>query len=228
MAVLVLASPPTEADSPGLADAQPAVVAEQAMPEPRTGPELRDAVRAALQRWARVEDEQAKTAAGEFLTLFSELRRDEKLSRSQCEELATKVRSRLAKLTVQIKKRVAIEKRLAKQQPESLDELSKRPDILAQPGGFGGGMRGGGMGPGMMGRGGMMGGGMGQTRQIPDDGEALVELIQTVIAPASWDVNGGPGSIYYWQPGRAIVVRQTGDVHGEIADVLKQMGKANR
>ncbi|KKL21876.1 hypothetical protein LCGC14_2441080, partial [marine sediment metagenome] len=30
-----------------------------------------------------------------------------------------------------------------------------------------------------------------------DHGEALVELIQQVISPATWDVNGGPGAIYY-------------------------------
>ena len=31
---------------------------------------------------------------------------------------------------------------------------------------------------------------------VEDDGEELVELIQTVISPDSWDINGGRGPIY--------------------------------
>lgn len=39
-----------------------------------------------------------------------------------------------------------------------------------------------------------------------DAGPELVELIQKTISPAHWNVNGGPGSIYYWRPGRALVI----------------------
>ena len=53
-------------------------------------------------------------------------------------------------------------------------------------------------------------------------------MIQTVIFPASWDVNGGPGSAYYWRPGRAMVIRQTDEIHRQIGGVLMQMGKAGR
>ena len=48
---------------------------------------------------------------------------------------------------------------------------------------------------------------------VRDSGQELVDLIQTTIAPDSWDVNGGPGSIVYYQPLRVIVVRQTDRVH---------------
>jgi hypothetical protein len=58
-----------------------------------------------------------------------------------------------------------------------------------------------------------------------DNGQALVDLIQKTIAPDSWDVNGGAGSIYYWCPGRAMVISQTDDVHGTIGGVLGQMQK---
>ena len=60
-----------------------------------------------------------------------------------------------------------------------------------------------------------------------DDGQQLVNLIQTVISPKSWDVNGGNASIYYWQQQHAIVVRATGDVHGQISDALEQLNRAN-
>jgi type 1 glutamine amidotransferase len=49
-----------------------------------------------------------------------------------------------------------------------------------------------------------------------------------VIAPGTWDVNGGAGSIYYWAPGHAMVILQTDDVHDQIADVLLQLQNANR
>ena len=55
-----------------------------------------------------------------------------------------------------------------------------------------------------------------------------MELIQRTIAPASWDVNGGPGTIQYWRPGRALVVRQTDEMHERIGDVLKQLDRAGR
>ncbi len=65
--------------------------------------------------------------------------------------------------------------------------------------------------------------GAGGGRAADDHGPELVELIQTVIAPQSWDINGGPGAIYYYRPLRALVIRQTDEVHGQIGDVLGQM-----
>jgi hypothetical protein len=58
-----------------------------------------------------------------------------------------------------------------------------------------------------------------------DDGQALVELIQTTIAPSSWDVNGGRGTIYYWPAWHVLVVRQTDDVHEQIGGVMHAMRK---
>jgi hypothetical protein len=68
----------------------------------------------------------------------------------------------------------------------------------------------------------------GAAMRMPDHGEELVELIQTVIRPETWDVNGGTGTIYYWYPGRALVIRQMDEVHEEIADVLGQLRRAGR
>lgn len=52
----------------------------------------------------------------------------------------------------------------------------------------------------------------------------LIDLIQNTIAPESWDVNGGRGTIVYWEPGFALVVRQTEGVHEEIGGVLRGLG----
>ncbi len=43
-------------------------------------------------------------------------------------------------------------------------------------------------------------------------------------APESWNVNGGRGTITYWEPGLALVVRQTDDVHEQIGGVLRVLG----
>lgn len=53
----------------------------------------------------------------------------------------------------------------------------------------------------------------------------LVELIQNTIAPETWDVNGGNGSIRYFSLLKVLVVRQTGEVHHQIGKTLPQLGK---
>lgn len=51
----------------------------------------------------------------------------------------------------------------------------------------------------------------------------LIDLIQTTIAPETWDVNGGKGSIRYYSPLQVLVVRQTGEVHHQFGGVLGQL-----
>ena len=72
--------------------------------------------------------------------------------------------------------------------------------------------------------GGMGNGAAGQNS--PDNGQQLVDLIQSVISPKSWEANGGNCTIYYWQQQRAIVVRATDDVHGQVSDTLEQLNRA--
>lgn len=182
---------------------------------PRQGYELREAVRSALRRWARPTDDQAPQAAREFLVLYQELQADSQLARSQKDTLRTQVRNRLAQLSEQISYRIAREKRLAKaERPRGVNAPPDKVAPLAQQMGMG-------MGGINQGAGGMQG----RLRQanVPDAGQELVDLIQRVIASKSWDVNGGPGSIYYWQPGHALIIRQTSEVHDQISDTLEQL-----
>jgi len=203
----------------------PATVEQEPLVPFRTGVELRNAVRADLKHFARPDNEEAELAARRFLVLYRELQADRELARSQREPLRQKIRGRLMALSVQIKKRAAIEKRLAgDKRPKSVAVPDNLGDVLGQRGGFGGGMMG---RPGLGGP--MMGGGrFGGGTPVNDNGEQLVELIQTTIAPKTWDVNGGLGSIYYWQPGHALIIRQTGEVHEQIGGVLGQLGKLGR
>jgi len=59
----------------------------------------------------------------------------------------------------------------------------------------------------------------------PDYGLALVELIQTTIQPDFWDVHGGPGTIVYYAPLHALVVRATSEVHHKIGGAIKVIRK---
>jgi hypothetical protein len=243
IALAALAVVPDAGSTPPGTSTPLAVVQQESLVPPRTGAELRDAVRAAMRRWGRPDGKQSDLAAREFLVLYDELQADDQISRGQRDELLTKVRSRLQKLAEQIGKRVAVEKRLAKsQRPESVIAAVANHGVLAQMGpwgppdqragaplagrGFGlPGLGGPGLAGGMMG-GGPLGGGGGQFGD--DYGPQLVDLIQQVIAPQTWDVNGGLGTAYYWRPGRALVIRQTGGVHDQLGDLLEQLGRAGR
>jgi hypothetical protein len=176
---------------------------------PRVGSELREAVREALRRWAKPSDQEAEKAAREFLSLYEELRQDRQLASSQREYLETKVRGRLEQLSDQISLQIALQKRKA-QKANSVKLPGDRAEPLGQQ-------------MGMMGQSPFGQGGLGGAARADDEGQALVDLIQKTICPTSWDINGGPGSIYYWYPGRAMVIRQTDDVHDQIGGVLEQM-----
>ncbi len=210
LAALLLTSPPIQGETgpaEGLSKSAAASSLGQVSPvEPyRTGRALHRAARESLRRWAHPKADEAQLAAREFLALYGQLQQDTQLARSQRERLRLKIRGRLLVLARQISRRADDQER-----PKSVGPID---GVLAQARGFGGPARGNG-GRGNAARGG----------QANDDyGPELVELIQETVAPGSWDVNGGAGTIYYWRPGRAIVVRQRGDVHEGIADVLRQM-----
>ncbi len=224
-AILALgASPP---DAPAIA-ATPSPAAQSAQqtpspssgqaPSPRAGTELREAVHAALRHWVQPSDKQSDAAAREFLALYKDLQADKQLSSSQHEYLMGKTRTRLEQLSQQISKRIAREKRLAQSSAAKPAQEATNGGSLNSPGGAGPTAS----AAGSTAPAGAFGGGAGPS----DSGQDLVDLIQTVIRPASWDVNGGNGSIYYWYPGKCLVIRQTGEVHGEIGDVLDQLRRA--
>ena len=58
-----------------------------------------------------------------------------------------------------------------------------------------------------------------------EQAQALIELIQRTICPDSWAVNGGNGTIFYFAPAKALVVRQRGQLHRRLEGLLKQLRK---
>ncbi|MCH8922102.1 MAG: hypothetical protein IIA67_03000 [Planctomycetes bacterium] len=63
------------------------------------------------------------------------------------------------------------------------------------------------------------------------DFDPLIELIEMIVQPDSWDANGGPGSIDGFEKSAALVVSQTYETHREISltlAALERLHKAHR
>ena len=204
---------------------QSAAPATTAPAAPRSGRELADAAHAALRHWIKATDQEADAAARELLGIYREILKDTGLGRSQRETLRLNVRARLDQLCTQIEKRIAKENLAAKLNGKS---TTAKPGAVVASVAANQGRQGGaalaqvGVQPGAGNS-----GAAGQNANA-DNGQALVDMIQTVICPKSWDVNGGECTIYYWQQQHAIVVRATGDVHEAISDAIDQLERAGR
>ena len=57
----------------------------------------------------------------------------------------------------------------------------------------------------------------------PSGLDSLISLITSTIAPAMWDKAGGSGNITASEPNLSLEIRQTEDVHNEIADLLTRL-----
>lgn len=62
--------------------------------------------------------------------------------------------------------------------------------------------------------------GRGGAAQTDVNAQQLIELIQRTISPDSWDVVGGPGTIFYYPQLQVLVVRATSEIHGQVGGVV--------
>ena len=63
---------------------------------------------------------------------------------------------------------------------------------------------------------------------ITPDFDSLIEMIQSTVAPSSWDEVGGPGSIAKFDTNLSLVLDQTQEVHEEVVDLLEQLRTAKQ
>jgi hypothetical protein len=165
------------------------------------------------QATAKRPDEQAH-AARQLVTLYGEICQHPKLATSDTlKSYRVKLRSRLLRIQQELQRDIARAEKRGDAPGGSLADAATRAvaDQLALVGYSLGG-------PGKV----FAQGGAG----VPDYGPALVELIQRSIAPGFWDVNGGPGTIVYYAPLRALVVRATGEIQGDVGGALKGLRRA--
>lgn len=183
----------------------------------RSPGQLRQAVHDGLKKWSNPSAATAKPAARELLALYREIQSNADLSPASREEMERKLYRRLTDLSALLKMPAAgAEKKPAEVASIKADAPAR---ALAQVAPIG------------MGRGAMVGGAMAGGMQrgqnslaLTDDaGDELADIIQSTIAPDSWERNGGPGAIVYWAQGRALVVRQTGEVHHRLGELVQQL-----
>jgi len=153
----------------------------------------------------------------EMLPLYREIATDpRRLASPTLERYRIQLRSRLLQIQARLKRKLAREKN-GPPRPVSLAEATTDA-IIDQMSLVGASAR----GPSQLfsSRGAFGGAAMG-----PDYGLALVELIQTTIQPDFWDVHGGPGTIVYYAPLHALVVRATSEVHHKVGGAIKVIRK---
>lgn len=73
--------------------------------------------------------------------------------------------------------------------------------------------------------GGAFGNGDALAKAADANGADLVDLIEKTIDPPSWDVNGGVGTIMYFNNLRVLVVRQTGEGQEDVGGALGGLRK---
>ena len=177
--------------------------------------EINHDMRLLLKQQATAEstDQQAR-AIRQLVALYGEICQHPKLAGSDTlKSYRIKLRSRLLRIQQELQRDIARAEKRGGASGGSLADAATRAvaDQLALVGYSLGG-------PGKV----FAQGGAG----IPDYGPALVELIQRSIAPGFWDVNGGPGTIVYYAPLRALVVRATGEIQGNVGGALNGLRRA--
>lgn len=212
---LILAAPPSDALS---------VDTDQ----PRAYHEINQDIRKWMARESRAQTpDERSTAVQSLADLYLELKNDPRLDEAPTlKQYKAKVWSRLTRIKKTLQARIEREQSKTHQnrQPDefqaeqiALSDANRAAESLAAQMSLVSSSLG---GPSTVfaqaGGGDAFGGGA-----VRDDGAALVELITRVIEPDFWDVNGGPGTIFYYAPVRALVVRATSEVHHKLGGGLR-------
>jgi hypothetical protein len=163
--------------------------------------QLRAAVSEALRREATTAGARHQQALRDLVAVFNQLEADSQLPDVERRERLGQVRSRLARASEELLRQVA------------------DPPVAgarAAPGGRGGAQN-------TRRSAGNPARGAGGRSPDAQGAADLIDLIQTTIAPDSWDVRGGPGTIMYFAPRQVLVIRQTGEVHDQFRDLVRQL-----
>ncbi len=183
------------------ADAAPTVGQEY------TAGQLRTAVHDALRREATSRDAAHESALRKLLALYRGLEQDTQLGDAERRQLRWLLRNRLARGSRALKSQLANGPASSKATPAVPSKAAKLPKaddgILAQRP----------QAPGPP----------AAARSAQQNGQELVDLIQKTIAPSTWDVNGGPGVIRFFENKQSLVIRQTDEVHGQLGEVIRQL-----
>ena len=182
--------------------------------------DIGDALRAES---AAKTDKQRSEAVHKMVAIYRELKKDPRLETSDTlKKYKAKLWSRMTRVKQDLERRLARESRLAERggNREELQAIEQATQNLASQMSMMNYTMG---GPSYVleQSGGAFGGGASF-----DHSQELIDLIQRTIKPDSWDVHGGTGSIFYYRPLMALVVRATSEVHGNVGGLMRAMRQA--
>ncbi len=184
----------------------------------RTPQQLRDAVHSALKIAATAEGAAKVEAVRELTNLLQELQADTQMAKDERGRQQTLIRSRLQKIDQEARLSVA---RQRKNEPAAVQAGGKEAAVGAADPAILGQQRplaGAGQKPGQAGG---QGGGVFKTQGHYS--QQLIDIIQSTIAPGSWDVNGGNGSIKFFPGLNVMVIRNTAENQEDLVDVLQAL-----
>lgn len=209
-------------------DSAPLVSSEVPFTAPRAYHEINRDLRDAMKRESLAESKaQRSDAIYDLVDLYGELKHDPRLETAPTlQQYKAKLWSRLVRVKNDLRREIA------RAQTDDTDRgqlpQASRVDADAAAAGLASQLAFvsyslGGPGQVLADTGGAFGGGA-----VRDYGADLVALIERTIAPDSWDVNGGPGSIVYYAPLQVLVVRATSEVHQKIGGAVGGIRAAGR
>jgi hypothetical protein len=177
--------------------------------------ELRDAIGDALRREATTKGGDHDQAVRDLVDVFKALQQDDQLPERERRQRVGQVRHRLRDVAELLERHTDAPRQ---PQPKAANRAAPGNAVLGQVLPAVGGQRRGGTAATV--RNGQQPGTLpGET----DQAQQLIDLIQSTIAPATWDINGGPGTIMYFSPAKVLVIRQTSEVHGRVRDLSGQL-----
>ncbi len=231
------ASPAEIADSASAGTAVVSAVAPQdtAAYSPQ---QVRDAAAAALKRLDTAKGSDRAAAVKQLIDVYRQIGENQQLKPYERNRLGSQVRTRLERVANQLHfetKRAAAHSAPAANTVAKVQPAADAPDTVAGwindvvggPGDWILAQRVAGPAGGQAGAGGTGGNGNGSDfdQMVNTNGAALVNLIQKTVAPNSWDVNGGAGSVTFYNNLRALVVRQTEEAQSDLDAVLNGLRK---
>ena len=184
------------------------VLAAGPMESTASARELRDAVSDALRREAITEGTEHSRALRDLTALYNSLQADSQLPLDERRVRLAQVRNRLDKEADKLERQAA--KRPGNRPAAKAVQRGPRG---AQPG----------QANVRRAAGNPASGAAAGRASDADEAQDLVDLIQNTIAPDSWEQRGGRGTIRYFPPKQVLVIRQSGEVHEEFEDLMRQL-----
>jgi hypothetical protein len=199
----------------------------------RTGQQLRDAVHAAMRQQATAKGTEQAAAVRSLTDIYQDVVASTVLPSREQRQLRTQIRSRLMRTSKTLERQLAKAQaadepqvrppadQLANEQPPAnraiLAQAQGNPARQAGAAGAQAGRAAGRFGPG----GQVAGAAQNWNAQTNQNAQQLIDLIQNTIAPASWETNGGLGTIMYFAPSQVLVIRQTDAVQGQVGQAIQ-------